>query len=103
MFKGRLVSSQFILPHDNNFQITVQTLSYKIPAYEKMAYTVVQSCPLTFREWSSRASSTCSSGTYHCVEDEYSRRVEVCVEPKWIEPGISYKIFIFLKVLHNQI
>uniref|UniRef100_A0A8W8MZN4 Uncharacterized protein n=1 Tax=Magallana gigas TaxID=29159 RepID=A0A8W8MZN4_MAGGI len=52
-----------------------------------MAYTVVQNCPLTFQEWSSRASSTCRSGTYHCVEDEYSRTVEVCTVALWIEPG----------------
>lgn len=53
-----------------------------------MAYTVVQSCPPTFPEWQGQASSTCRSGTYHCMEDEYSRAVEVCDEPIWIEPGI---------------
>lgn len=74
-----------------------------------MAYTVAQSCPLTVQEWSNRASSTCSSGKYHCVEDECSRTVEVCVEPIWIEPGIllglsiANKIFTFLIVLYNHI
>lgn len=79
---------QFILPHDNDCYITVQTLSYETHAYENMDYTVVQSCPQTFQEWSSQASSTCSSDTYHCVEDEYSRIVEVCDVPIWIEAGI---------------
>lgn len=55
---------------------------------ENMAYTVVQNCPLTFQDWSSRARSTCSRNTYHCVEDEYSRIVEVCAVPIWIEQGI---------------
>lgn len=57
-----------------------------------MAYTVVQSCPGTFQDWSDRASSTCTFSrgirTYHCVEDEYSRIVEVCAVPMWIEAGI---------------
>lgn len=55
-----------------------------------MAYTVVQSCPGTFQDWSDRAISTCSKDirTYHCVEDEYSRIVEVCAVPMWIEAGI---------------
>lgn len=59
-----------------------------------MAYTVVQSCPGTFQDWSDRASSTCTFSrginvrTYHCVEDEYSRIVEVCAVPIWIEAGI---------------
>lgn len=53
-----------------------------------MAYTVVQHCPETFRDWLSRTSSTCSSDTYHCVEDEYSRIIEVCSVPLWIEAGI---------------
>lgn len=53
-----------------------------------MNFTVVQSCPQTFLDWLSRASSTCSSDTYHCVEDEHSRIVEVCAEPIWMEAGI---------------
>lgn len=56
--------------------------------YKNMAYTVVHNCPLTFHEWSSRASSTCGSSTYHCVEDEFSRIVEVCAEEIWMEAGI---------------
>lgn len=55
-----------------------------------MAYSVVQSCPLTFEEWSNRARSTCSSGTYHCVEDENTTIVEVCAEPIWMEAGILF-------------
>lgn len=62
---------------------------------ETMAYTVVQNCPLTFRDWSSRASSTCSNDNYHCVEDEFSRIVEVCAVPIWIEPGIQSQ-FVYL-------
>lgn len=53
-----------------------------------MAYTVVRNCPLTFQDLSSRAGHTCSGDAYHCVEDEYSRIVEVCAVPMWIEPGI---------------
>lgn len=49
---------------------------------------VVRNCPLTFQDLSSRAGHTCSGDTYHCVEDEFSRIVEVCAEPIWIEPGI---------------
>lgn len=49
---------------------------------------VVRNCPLTFQDLSSRAGHTCSGNTYHCVEDEFSRIVEVCAEPIWIEPGI---------------
>lgn len=74
-----------------------------------MAYTVVQSCPLIVQEWSNRASSTCSNEeNYHCVEDEYSRTVEACAEPIWIEPGIllglsiANKIFTFLIVIYNH-
>lgn len=69
---------------------------------------VVQSCPLTFLDWSSRASSACSSGTYHCVEDQYSRTVEVCSMPIWIEQGIllgtlySNKILTFSYAFHDK-
>nr|XP_034319327.1 uncharacterized protein LOC117687192 [Crassostrea gigas] len=53
-----------------------------------MSYAVKQICPLTFQEWSGRAVSTCSNEeNYHCVEDEYSRIVEVCTVPIWIEKG----------------
>uniref|UniRef100_A0A8W8N5Y5 Uncharacterized protein n=1 Tax=Magallana gigas TaxID=29159 RepID=A0A8W8N5Y5_MAGGI len=53
-----------------------------------MAFNVVKNCPLTFLDWSSRAVSTCSNEeNYHCVEDEYSRIVEVCTVPIWIEAG----------------
>lgn len=61
---------------------------FKTHVYEKMAYTEVQSCPQTFLDWSNRASSTCSRNTYHCVEDEESRIVEVCAVPLWIKEGI---------------
>lgn len=53
-----------------------------------MAYSVVQNCPLIFQDLSRRAGHTCSSGTYHCVEDELSRIVEVCAEEIWMEAGI---------------
>lgn len=74
-----------------------------------MAYTEVKSCPLTFQDWSSRASSTCSSNVYHCVRDEYSRIVEVCTEAIWIEQGIILWTLYFkqnihiLVVLYNQV
>lgn len=65
-----------------------------------MAYTVVQSCPLTFLDGLSRASSTCSSGTYHCLEDEYSRIVEVCAVPIWIEQGILLETLYLKQNIH---
>lgn len=67
-----------------------------------MAYTVVQSCPGTFQDWSDRASSTCSRSipTYHCVEDEYSRIVEVCAVPKWIEAGILMRTLHLKQNIH---
>lgn len=58
-----------------------------------MAFTVVQKCPLTFLDWSSRASSKCTRNKYHCLEDEYSRIVEVCSTPLWIEAGILLLCF----------
>lgn len=58
-----------------------------------MADNVVENCPRTFQDWSSRARSVCSRDTYHCVEDEKSRIVEVCAVPQWINAGI----FSFLK------
>lgn len=58
-----------------------------------MADSVVENCPRTFQDWSSRASSVCSRDTYHCVEDEKSRIVEVCAVPQWIKAGI----FSFMK------
>lgn len=74
--------------------ITVVTLSfaqYRIEhMHENMAYTIVQNCPQTFRDWSSRASSKCNNEKYHCMEDENSRRVEVCAVPNWIKGGILY-------------
>lgn len=54
-----------------------------------MAYTVVEDCPLTFKNWTNRATVKCSDGnTYHCVEDEFSKIVEVCTTPLWIIRGI---------------
>lgn len=62
-----------------------------------MAYTVVENCPLTLKDWTRRSSLKCSSvNTYHCVEDEFSRIVEVCTTPLWIEPGILLKIISIL-------
>lgn len=58
--------------------------------HENMAYTIVQNCPQTFRDWSTRASSKCNNEKYHCLEDENSRRVEVCAVPNWIKGGILY-------------
>lgn len=55
---------------------------------KNMADNVVENCPRTFQDWSSRASSVCSRDTYHCVEDEKSRIVEVCTVPQWIKAGI---------------
>lgn len=52
-----------------------------------MTYTVVQKCPLTFLDWSDRASSTCNGDTYHCIADEKSKIVEVSTTPLWIEAG----------------
>lgn len=58
-----------------------------------MANTVVKNCPLTFEDWINRASVKCSGGnTYHCVEDDFSRLVEVCTTPRWIERGILSEI-----------
>lgn len=65
-----------------------------------MAYTEVNSCPLTFQDWSIRASSTCNQGTYHCVDDEFSRSVEVCDAPIWIEPGILLVTLYFKQNIH---
>lgn len=65
-----------------------------------MAYTEVKSCPLTYPEWSNRASSICSSDIYHCVEDEYSRIVEVCTVPIWIEAGIQFETIYFKQNIH---
>lgn len=64
-----------------------------------MAYAVVENCPLTLKDWTSRSSLKCSSvNTYHCVADEFSRIVEVCTTPLWIEKGILLKIIsIFIK------
>lgn len=83
--------------------------SPKTHAYENMSYAVVQSCPLTFQEWSGRAVSKCSyEENYHCGEDEYSRIVEVCTVPIWIEQGILLwtmwnKIVTFFVALYNQV
>lgn len=64
-------------------------LSSETHAYENMSYAVKQTCPLTFQKWSGRAVSKCSNEeNYHCVEDEYSRIVEVCTVPIWMEQGI---------------
>lgn len=60
---------------------------------KNMADNVVENCPRTFQDWSSRASSVCSRDTYHCVEDEKSRIVEVCAVPQWIDAGT----FSFMK------
>lgn len=65
-----------------------------------MDYAEVQSCPQTFQEWSSRASSTCSSDTYHCVEDEFSRIIEVCAVPLWIEAGILLETLYYKQNIH---
>lgn len=60
---------------------------------KNMADNIVESCPRTFQDWSIRARSVCSRDTYHCVEDEKSRIVEVCAVPLWIKAGI----FSFMK------
>lgn len=58
-----------------------------------MAYTEVENCPSTFKDWKNRASVKCSGGnTYHCVEDEFSRILEVCTTPLWIEKGTMLDI-----------
>lgn len=65
-----------------------------------MAYTVVENCPLTLKDWSNRASLKCSdSNTYRCVPDEDSRIAEVCTTPIWIKRGIlSENITIIVSI-----
>ena len=54
-----------------------------------MEFSPTERCPETFRDWSDRAHAKCTkSDQYHCVDDEVSRTVEVCVQSIWIEPGI---------------
>lgn len=62
-----------------------------------MADKVVENCPRTFQDWSSRASSVCSRDTYHCVEDEKSRIVEVCAVPQWIKAGNFFLLCNLMK------
>lgn len=64
-----------------------------------MAKTVVQKCPLTFVDWSDRASSTCNRDTYHCFADEKSKIVEVCTTPLWIEAGNLSPFFCFKEII----
>lgn len=64
-----------------------------------MVYTLVKNCPLTFQEWSIRASSTCNIDTYHCVEDEFSRIVEICDVPIWIEAGILLETLYLKQII----
>nr|XP_022300196.1 uncharacterized protein LOC111108526 [Crassostrea virginica] len=53
-----------------------------------MEFSQTERCPETFRDWSDRARAKCTkSDQYHCVEDEFVRTVEVCVQSIWIEPG----------------
>ena len=55
----------------------------------QMEFSQTERCPETFRDWSDRASAKCTKrDQYHCVEDEFARTVEVCMQPIWIEPGI---------------
>ena len=55
----------------------------------KMNFLLTESCPETFKDWSNRARVKCTrTDRYHCVEDEVSRIVEVCVDSVWIEKGI---------------
>lgn len=74
---------------------------------KNMADSVVENCPRTFQDWSNRASSVCSRDTYHCVEDEKSRIVEVCAVPQWINAGIFLSWNLMIRVIslirvHNQ-
>ena len=55
----------------------------------QMEFSPTERCPETYRDWSDRARAKCTkSDQYHCVDDEVSRTVEVCVQPVCIEPGI---------------
>lgn len=64
-----------------------------------MTYTVVRKCPLTFLDWSDRASSTCNGDTYHCVADEKSKIVEVCTTPLWIGAGNLSRLVCFKEII----
>lgn len=65
--------------------------------YKNMVYIVVYNCFLIFYEWLSRVSFICSSSIYYCVEDEFFRIVEVCVEEIWMEVGILL-LFIIISL-----
>nr|XP_022300275.1 uncharacterized protein LOC111108584 [Crassostrea virginica] len=55
-----------------------------------MKISQAESCPETFKGWSDRAHNKCTrADQYHCVKDEFSRIVEVCVESIWIEQDES--------------
>nr|XP_022300183.1 uncharacterized protein LOC111108520 [Crassostrea virginica] len=48
----------------------------------------VERCPETLRDWSDRARVKCTrTDQYHCVEDEFSKNVEVCLNPIWTDTG----------------
>lgn len=55
-----------------------------------MDFSQIERCPGTFRDWSDRARAKCTERNqlYHCVHDEFSRTVEVCMASIWIEEGM---------------
>lgn len=73
---------------------------------EKMAYTVVDNCPLTFNDCVSRASWKCSNDNTYLLGDEYPMIVEVCTNQLWIKRAIlSENIFLltdFDELIYNK-
>ena len=60
-------------------------------------------CPETSRDWSDRARVKCTrTDQYHCVEDEFSKTVEVCLNPIWTDTGIYLYICKYFQYLSRK-
>ena len=78
--------------------------SVYLTSTDKMDYSPTESCPVTHRDWSDRARDKCSRpDSYHCLQDQFSRLGEVCVEPIWVKQGKRVCVLQYVIKLRSNV